>query len=214
MVEVHYILFHFPHGMASGWFSRPLDFHGLNSWSMCTVAPRSWAQEEIKAIVILLTLDYSVKVVASWSLIFSMGLGLEILHWCHMSKTMTTNANDFFKESISGYNKGQFRLWWRSAPFGNFQGMEQYDWLQNEFFIGRGFHQGHDFSSGELQAGIVEQWHDYQHGNTFAREFSKDQVCWVTSNTRTKKWASTEFQLEAFLVIFSHLVRRTNRCLN
>ena len=37
-------------------FQRPLVFHGLNSWSMCKAALRSWAREELKTIVSLIDL--------------------------------------------------------------------------------------------------------------------------------------------------------------
>jgi hypothetical protein len=47
-----------------------------------------------------------------------------------------------------------------------FRGMEQYDWLQNRLFIGRGLCYGQDFFNEELQAWMKEG-HGCQHGNTF-----------------------------------------------
>ena len=50
------------------------------------------------------------------------------------------------------YINCHFRLWRGSAPVKNFGGLEQYDWLQNGFFIGQDLvHYGQDFYGEELQ---------------------------------------------------------------
>ena len=44
--------------------------------------------------------------------------------------------------------------------------MEQYDWLQDGCFIGRGLHYGQNFYGEDLQPWI-EEWPGCQHGNIF-----------------------------------------------
>ena len=79
-----------------------------------------------------------------------------------------------YKEKVKAYSyvmlmiqyiKCHFRLRWGSALVKNFRGMEQYNWLQNGYFIGRGLHYNLDSFGGELQA-WMKKWDGCQHGNT------------------------------------------------
>ena len=60
--------------------------------------------------------------------------------------------NEKFEVWKGWESKGQLRLLRRRAPIKDFRGLEQYDWLRNEFFIGWGVHFSQDFSDEELQA--------------------------------------------------------------
>ena len=110
--------------------------------------------------------------------------------------------------------KGRFRLRWWSATIKNLRGREQYDWLQNGFFIARCLHYNQDFYGGELQAWMKKMTWLPTWQYIFARG-----VLWRSSFLGNLKPLDKKLDLWKtptrgnFLIRFSHLVRHTNRCL-